>query len=382
MRSIVDKGIADEVVVIKTCNRYEVYMHVRERAWTPEALRDVFGAGSDLMRVRKDGSAILHLFEVAASLDSMIVGEHQILGQVRRALDTSQALGLAGDALAPVFERAIRVGRRVRSETELCQGNVSMASVAVGLVEQRLGTLVGKTALILGAGKISGMVATLLSTRGLDTIFVTNRRRERAQALSELSGATVIAYEAFREHLHHMDIVFCTSSAPHPLLHRDELVRACELRTTDMTVIDVAMPPDVDTEAIPICSIDYIALDDVRDCSRRMLEQRSQHIPFAQRIISEELGALKRERLLRERMRLARDISLHAESIRRDELEKLFSAHHDSTLDFDACSRAIVKKTLHNLFCNIRDLDLPMEKLADIRNLILTIPHDEDERSD
>ncbi|RZN48107.1 hypothetical protein EF808_03695, partial [archaeon] len=147
-------------------------------------------------------------------------------------------------------------------------------------------------------------------------------------------------------------------------------------------VIDVAMPPDVDTGAIPIGGIDYIALDDVRDCSRRMLEQRSQHIPLAQRIISEELGALKRERLLRERMRLARDISLHAESIRRDELEKLFSAHHDSTPDFDACSRAIVKKTLHNLFCNIRNLDLPMEKLADIRNLILTIPHDEDERSD
>jgi glutamyl-tRNA reductase len=323
----------------------------------------------------------MHLFEVAASLESMIVGEHQILGQVKRALESSKRQGTAGEVLTPLFERAIRAGRRVRAETGLCQGAVSMASVAVDLAEQRAGPLAGKQALILGAGKISRMMATMLSSKGLAATFVTNRRFERAQELADMSGGRAIAYEIFREHLPLMDVVFCASSAPHPLLYRDELEWARALRTDPMAIVDVAMPPDVDREAQLVDGIDYIGLDDVRECSKRVMEQRKQHIPSAQRIVSEEIDGYKREQRLKERKRLARDISLHADSIRRAELEKLLSAHETEPHDIDAFSRAIVKRTLHNLFHNIHDLDIPMEKLADIRDLMLT-PPDEEEGSD
>ena len=376
MLSILENGIATEVVVIKTCNRYEIFMNVEGEGFD-EGLKKLFGDDYDLMSIRRGREAVMHLFEVSTTLDSMILGEHQILGQVRKALEKANELGTVGDSLTPLFERAIKAGRRVRSETELCQGNVSMASVAVGVAKDRLGDLEGKDALILGAGKISSMMAKILSGKGMGSVMVTNRDLERAQKLAEETGAKAVAYEIFRDYLPFVDIVLCASSAPHPLLFKKDLKWAMSMGKEDLVIVDIAMPPDVEAEARELRGIEYIGLDAVRDVSKSIEEARKEHIPKARQIIDEEYRALKMQEQARERKELIKAISIHVESIRQRELEKLITKHGNGQDDIDAFSKAVVKKALHNLFCNIQDLDLPIEDLSHIRDLMLKVPERE-----
>ncbi|HPR41408.1 MAG TPA: glutamyl-tRNA reductase [Candidatus Methanofastidiosa archaeon] len=380
MLGLIGEGLADEVVVIKTCNRYEIYVETREEWESFRAgMERTFGKDVEIMKLRKGNGAVFHLFEVATTLDSMIIGEHQILGQVKGALEHSKGLGTAGETLIPLFEKAIRAGKRVRSETDLCQGNVSIASVAVGIAEEMMGPLDGKNILILGAGKISAMVAKILSMKGGSTVFVTNRRFERAKELAGETGANAIAYELFRDHLPIVDLIFCASSAPHALLFREDITKAREQRMDDITIIDVAMPPDVDAEARGIEGTTYVGLDKVREMSRAMEAERRMHIPAARRIIREEYSSLMRQAQLLERKNVVRDISLHAEAIREAELEKLLSGSCSDKGAVEAFSKAVVKRTLHNLFLNVQDLDVPMEKAYAVRDLIIRNAKDEDE---
>jgi len=379
-RAIIDQGIADEVVVLKTCNRYEIYMAMSSGTkGIRERLRSVFGDDCDMMEIRKGESAILHLFEVATTLDSMIIGEHQILGQVKKALERARENGTLGEELHSLFERAIRAGKRVRRETDLCQGNLPMASIAVKVAEERTGDLKGKNVLILGAGKISTMLAKIIQFKSPEAILVTNKRFERAQELSNLTGAKAIAYEIFKDHLQFVDMVFCASSAPHPLIYIKDLERATGLRAKDLTIVDIAMPPDVEVGANTIDGLDYIGMDTVRAYSRQMEEERKIHVPKARDIIAEEYEALKMQEQLIERKNIIREISMHVESIRQRELDRLLSDQSLCHEDIDAFSRAIVKRTLHNLFCNIQDLGVSVEKASVVRELMLKVREDRKE---
>lgn len=334
-------------------------------------LFDVFGHDSEIMKIRMGERAISHLFKVATTLDSMILGEHQILGQVKDALEFSKKIGAVGPELTPLFERACRAGRRVRCETELCCGNISMASVAVGAAESFLGSLEGKTALILGAGKISSMVATILGSKGLDSILVTNRTLDTALGLARRTGARAVAYETFKDYLSFSDVVFCASSAPHPLLYRKDLVRARSLRTADIAVIDAAMPPDVDAGAKDTQGIRYFGLESIRDYTKKTEQRRREHLPRAREIIAEEHDALMRTYQLRKRKDLVRDISIHAETVRMQEIEKLLAGACHDPKSIEACTRAIVKKTLHTLYHNIQDPDIPYDEVTAVRDLFL-----------
>ena len=383
MMEIIGQGIASEVVLIRTCNRYEAFMDVNgDCADIGDGMMAIFGDDAKLMKIRRGEKAISHLFDVTTTLDSMIIGEHQILGQVKSSLELAKRLGTAGDALTPVFEKAIRAGKRVRAETKLCQGNISMASMAVNIAEGMAGALDGKNILILGAGKISSMVARIVSVKGPEGIFVTNRRFERAQELANETGAKAIAYEIFKDHLPIVDVIICASSAPHPLIFKEDLVRARGMRTDDIIIVDIAMPPDIEEGSSNLHGIDYVGLEGVRASAKEIEAERMKHVPKAREIIGEEYGSLLRKERLKERKRLVREISIHAESIRKRELEKLLSGSSNGHQDIDAFSRSIVKKTLHNLFSNIQDLDMPVEDVSKVRDLILKDNDDPKKRCD
>jgi glutamyl-tRNA reductase len=292
-----------EAVVISTCNRTEVYLVVGDPV---QAEADVLGLLAGRARIRptelaeaiyspRNCDAARHLYRVTAGLESMIVGEAEIQGQVRRAHEAAMRAGCTGPLSNRLFAAALTTGKRVRAETGVGASRVSVPSVAVDLAQQVLGGLERRHVVILGAGDTSELTARALADQGAGTIFVANRHADRALSLAQRFGGRVVGLDKLPEQLVVADIVLCSTSSPHPIVGREELELVMAAREgRPLVLIDIAVPRDVDPGCAELDGVTLYDIDDLQASVARNLGARAEETPLALEIVEEEIRRFAR----------------------------------------------------------------------------------------
>jgi glutamyl-tRNA reductase len=292
-----------EAVVISTCNRTEVYLVVGDPV---RAESDVLGllAGRAAIRPTELAEAIYsprncdaarQLYRVTAGLDSMIVGEAEIQGQVRRAHESAMRAGCTGPLSNRLFAAALTAGKRVRSETAIGSSRVSIPSVAVDLALSVLGTLQNRHVVILGAGETSELTARALADRGADTIFVANRHADRALSLAQRFGGSVVGLDGLPDQLLLADIALSSTSSPHTIVGCEELQMVMnEREDRPLLLIDIAVPRDIDPGCGSLEGVSLYDIDDLHEVVERNLNTRAEEVPQALEIIEQEIQRFAR----------------------------------------------------------------------------------------
>jgi glutamyl-tRNA reductase len=292
-----------EAVAISTCNRTELYMVVGDPV---EAESAALGCISRQVGMRptelvgslyshRDAEAVRHLFEVAAGLDSMIVGEAEVLGQVKRAYELALVEGATGPISNRLFRDAIATGKRVRTETALGRAHDSVSSVAVDLARSLLGDLAARTVLMIGAGETAELTAKALHQRGADTVFVANRRHDRAIGLAQRFGGTAVRFEDLPARLAESDIVVSSTASPHQIVGGDDLVEVMEQREgRPLLIVDIAVPRDVDASVRDVPGVTLYDMDDLQREAARNLSVQSAEATRARALVEEEAARFER----------------------------------------------------------------------------------------
>jgi len=300
LRHLVTESPVGEAVVLSTCNRVEIYAAARGRNSNEAELEAVAKAatgllldkGGDAVRSHlieaRGRAAVLHLFRVAASLDSLVVGEPQILGQLKDAIEMARSERTLGTTLGNVMHRAVRVGKRVRTETSIGAGQVSVSSVAVDLARDIFGELEGHTTLLVGAGEMAEAAAKLLVRAGA-RLSVVNRSRERAEKLAREVGGEARAWSELESAIVEADIVISSTASPGYVITPDMLKRARKARRgRSLFLIDIAVPRDVDPAVNKLDNVYLYDVDDLSQIVAESLEGRASEAEKAEAIAHEE----------------------------------------------------------------------------------------------
>lgn len=285
-----------ECILVSTCNRTEVYAYCSQGALDhlSAALAEPGGIPlAELGRhlyVHIDDMAVRHLFRVAGGVDSMILGEPQVLGQVRQAYEVALATGTTGSVTNRLFEAALAAGKRIQTETEINRGSFSVGSAAVELAHSIFGSLEGRRVLLLGAGEMSEICADRLLLSGAASVIIANRTHERAVTLAERIGGRAVRYDDFEDEMVMADIVIASTGAPHLIVHKSSFQRIMQRRKMrPIFLIDIAVPRDIDpTIAEMDCAFLY-DIDDLNGIVRRTERQRQAAVEQAEKIIGAEV---------------------------------------------------------------------------------------------
>lgn len=347
----------EEALIVSTCNRIEFI--VRAANGTADLLAYLAGfyrlPGSELRNYfyeYRDKEAVRHVFRVAASLDSMVVGEPQILGQVKEAYAVARAVGTVNSHLDALFSRAFAAAKRVRSETALAGSAVSVASVAVDLAERIFGSLAGRTVCLVGAGKMSELAARHLLAHGAGTLLVANRTHERALRLASQFQGQAVPFERLYDTVDQADIVISSTGAPGFLFRREHGEKFLQRRRhRPMFFIDIAVPRNVDPELGAVDGIFVYDIDDLQSVATTNLAERTEEARRAEALIEEEV-----ERFV-DRLQTAGvvptivSLQEHLETIRQAEIDRvrgrLGRLSPEQELAVEALSRGIINKIMH-----------------------------------
>ncbi|MDI6870134.1 MAG: glutamyl-tRNA reductase [Bacillota bacterium] len=368
LRELVSRPTVDEAAVLSTCNRTEIYVLGPEVAAAEHEVVAFLQAQIALpdcrlepYLYRKVGlEAVQHLFRVVSGLDSMILGEAQILGQVKEALHAALNANSLGVHLGKVFRQAVEVGKRVRTETEIGQNAVSVSYAAVELARHIFGELTGKSVLIIGAGETGELTARTLAAHGATAILVANRTYERAVELAARFGGEAFSFDALPECLARTDIVISSTGAPHVVLDL-EMVRQVmrRRRQRPLFLIDIAVPRDIDPRVNDLDNVYLYDIDDLQTVVERNLARREQEIERVERIIAEETAALSQWWSARQMVPMIKALKAYGDEIRERELERLFNRlPHLSPRDREmirASTRAIVNRLLHQPVVGLKE---------------------------
>ena len=284
-------------VVLSTCNRTEVYTTARDLEQGEKALQSFMVSRLGMENESLNGvlyvpscyQAIEHLFRVASGLDSMVLGESQILGQVRDAYDKARDYGVSNGVLNTLFQKAITVGKRVRTETGLDRNAVSISYAAVEKAKQVFGTLEGRTVLLIGAGKMSELALGYLMDNGVATVVVSNRSYDRAVELAKKVEGQAVRLDRLAEELERADIVISCTAAAHYVLHRDAIEPCLKNRSSDLLLIDIAVPRDIDPAIGEVPGVHLLDIDDLHNVVESNLMGRQRAARQAETIITEEI---------------------------------------------------------------------------------------------
>lgn len=293
------RGILEETLVLSTCNRSEVYGVPPESSHEcapglSTFLSEFHSVRADILSVslyhHYDHEAVRHLFRVAAGLDSMLLGEAEILGQVREAYRFAHEQGATGPVLNRLFQGALEVGKRVRTETELGTRPMSVASAGVKLAERIFGKLGERRALVLGAGTISEQVVSQLRDRGIAQLHVMNRSRDRADELAKQFGGKVVGWGEWETALQSPDVVVSSVSSDEPVLRRDIVERAMAARgNRALFLMDLGVPRNIDPRVGELYNVYVYNTDDLTEIVQQNRNARESEIPRAQGIVDEHV---------------------------------------------------------------------------------------------
>ncbi len=288
----------DEAAAISTCNRTEVYLVADDPVAGEAAALGMLARGAGIRPTElapaiyslRNCDAARHLYRVSAGLESMIVGEAEVLGQVRRAYDGALEAGASGPLLNRLFRAAIETGKRVRTETAIGERHLSISSVAVALAGEVLGDLAERRVVVLGAGETSELAARALAERGIATIFIANRRRDRALALARRFGGEALLLEHLPDELARADIVVAATASPHPIITAEELAEVMRRRAgRPLLAIDLAVPRDVEAECRELPGVTLRDIDDLEAVVRRNRSVREAEAERAAQVVEEEI---------------------------------------------------------------------------------------------
>ncbi len=348
-----------EVIVLSTCNRTEVYA-IAERyhaAHTDilEFLCETSGLSADEITPHLysqfDDDAVVHLFEVAAGIDSAVLGETEIVGQVREAWDFAMKQGTSRSTLNLLFRYALESGKRARTETGISRSTASVAHAAVEMAEEILGTLSGKRVLVVGAGEMGEGVAGALSRAGTESITVLNRTVSRAEALADKIGARVSDFESLENELSTADVVLACTGAGGVIIDHELLARVRQGVSTPLLVVDIALPRDVAASVAELPGVTLRDLDNLSDWAQRGIDKRSSEVGQVREIIGEEVKRFLLDQTQRQAAPLVAQLREVVESIRTAEMDRFETALSAMTPEqrelVESISHGIINKMLH-----------------------------------
>ncbi len=349
---------AAESVVLSTCNRSEVYVasptpqHVQREVleFLCEYHRLPLEAFAPHLFVYEETAAVRHLFRVAAGLESLVVGEPQILGQVKDAFRAAAERHCTGPVLSKLFHWSFIAGKRVRTETSLGEGAVSISFAAVALARKIFGPLQHRRVLLVGAGEISTLTAQHLRTHGVGDIMVTNRTDANAEALASTVGGETVPWDDLPRALATADIVISATGSQRPILERDQVEAAISRRPRPLLFVDVAVPRDVDASVGDLEQVFLYNVDDLQTVVQESLSRRADEIERAELIVTEEVERFTAWRRSRAAVPTIVALRRRFEAIRRSELQrlegKLSGLPVEARVRIDEITRLLVEKLL------------------------------------
>jgi glutamyl-tRNA reductase len=359
LRALRDPSGIAEVAVVSTCNRFEVYAGVDDVATRHATLVEALARARGIescefachVTTRVDADAARHLFRVAAGLDSLLVGEHQILGQVKDAFQAAQDAGTLSDVLCGLFQRAIAAGKRARNETDIGDGARSLGQVAVSLARETLGDLNDHTALLIGVGKINKLAGRALVESGLRWLLIANRTFERAVQVAQSLGGRAVHFDALAQGLADADLVIVATGAPHIVIHASDVRAAMARRAArPLVIIDLAVPRNVEPSAREIENARLYDMDDLSAVVAAHHPVAASAMVAAETIVAQEVAAFlewQREREIAPRL-----VSLRAqaEQIRQAEMRKMLervTLTPEQQRALDALAASLTNKLLY-----------------------------------
>lgn len=349
-----------ENMIVSTCNRVEVYAATRETEKAIHDLKDFLSHYHGLplkefdksLYARVGEEAVKHIFRVASSLDSMVVGEPQILGQIKEAYDRAQQSKTSGLILHRLLHRAFHVAKRVRTETKIAISAVSVSSVAVELAKKIFGTLEKKTVLLMGAGEMCELAARHLVSEGAEKILVTNRTDDRAVTLAQQFKGDAIPFEELGQGLRKTDIVISATNSPQYLIGHDQITKVMKDRKQrPIFFIDIADPRDIEPKVGDIANVYLYNIDDLQKVAHENIKDREKEAQKAEAIVKDEVVKFVNWYHSLDVTPTIVALRKKFEEIRKKELEKTLSLHPDLSdkekKSLEALTSAIVNKILH-----------------------------------
>jgi glutamyl-tRNA reductase len=356
-RALAETPGVSECMIVSTCNRVELLAAID----SPDTdltgfLHRYFGLDPALLQPhiyeRRDRDAVRHLFRVAASLDSMVVGEPQILGQVKEAFAVARASGTVAGQLEHLLQSAFAAAKKVRTETQIGSTSVSIASVAVDLAKKIFGSLQGRTVFLVGAGKMSELAARHLVQQGAGAILVSNRTQERARLMAEQFQGRVIPFEQLYDAAGEADIVISSTGAPHPIFRKEHgQLFMQRRRNRPMFFIDIAVPRDVDPAMNKLEGIFVYDIDDLQAVAAAHMAERSREASDAETLIAGEVERFQQHQRTVNVAPAIVALQRQAEEIRQAEIRRmqarLGSLSAEQIAAVEALTRGLVNKFLH-----------------------------------
>lgn len=349
-----------EAVILSTCNRTEVYAVANDLKGGEKDIIDFLLSyhpigKKDLLKhlyFYQLDQAVHHLFRVASSLDSMVVGEAQILGQVKEAYGYALEAGATSVILNRLFTYALKAGKRVRTETAIGESATSVSSAAVELAKNVFEDLKGRTAMVLGAGEMSELTVQALQGSGVSSVIVSNRTYKRAEELAQIFGGKAVKFDRFGEYMVDADIVISSTGAPHYVVKREDMVRVMhQRRHAPIFLIDIAVPRDIEPAVGDIYNVFLYDIDDLESVVQSNLSERAREAEKAEQIVGGEVGDFLAWISSLEATPTIASLKDKAEAIRAAEVEKLLSKltslSEKEKNEVNAATKLILAKLLH-----------------------------------
>jgi len=348
-------SLAREAAILSTCNRTELYLDGEEPAAAAQWLAKYHdlapGELAPYLYTHPAERAVRHAFRVASGLDSMVLGEPQILGQMKEAARTAESAGTLGTVLHKLFQRSFAVAKEVRSTTQVGATSVSMAAAAVKLAARIFPSLKDQGVLLIGAGEMIELCATHFAAQGPARLTVANRTLERAQKLAHRFNGQAIELKDLARHLHEYDIVVSCTASSLPILGKGLVERALRARRRrPIFMVDLAVPRDIEQEAAELDDVYLYTIDDLGAIVAANLDSRRSAVVQAEAIIETQVGQFMHWMQLRENVPLIRQLREQAEEMRRLELDRALRAlarGEDPATVLDALSQGLTNKLLH-----------------------------------
>ncbi|MBM3268303.1 MAG: glutamyl-tRNA reductase [Candidatus Sericytochromatia bacterium] len=361
-------GKVTEVAILSTCNRTEIYATTEEPEEARGAISEWLAARGGLRRDelsgafgwRADQDAVTHLFRVAAGLESQILGEGQILGQVREAARLAREAGSLGPILDALFRQVVSAGKRVRSETDISQGAVSVGSAAVELAHDALSGLDGRSVLLIGSGKLGELALKHLAAQGVRRIVVANRTLESAQELANVVGGEAVPFYGMKQSLQDVDVVLCCTGAPHYVLGVPDFEAVMADREgRPIVVVDVSVPRNIDPAVTSLAGVRLFDIDHLAAVADRNREDRAFLVPQVEAVLAAEMVGWEKFIRSYEAAPTITGLRQKIETLRLQEFETFASRHPDLGPEHLAAiehlTRALANKFLHDPTVGLRN---------------------------
>ncbi|MDH3617325.1 MAG: glutamyl-tRNA reductase [Nitrosopumilus sp.] len=320
----------DECVIVQTCNRIELFG--KSRNFDQEKFKKTWASLTGLdeeifdenLEIDENYKAFHHLLKLTSGLDSMVIGEEQILGQIKNSITAARNTKASGQHLNTLFDKAIRIGTRIRNSSGIGQGGISVGSMAVKLAEENIDELKFKKILLIGTGEVSTLVAKSLQRRGYN-FAVTSRTLERSKTFCETMGGQPVKFENVLSGFENYDVLFVATTAPYFLVTYDRITNAVEKRKNGMMILDLSNPRTVDERVATIGGIKLMNLDQIAEMVEKNMNSRLNKVKTVENIINEEVSVLEASMKRLDAEPLVKDVFQNIDLLRQKELEKALS---------------------------------------------------------